>query len=117
MKKILELLVYRPNRWYDNLEEPFRFLVFTLGIILPISILLGCEMYLSYVIFLVVFISWRLIHFARPKKTYVFDIETQGLHNSNFDYAFMVKREKDKSTEKPEIIDTFTMITKINEKK
>lgn len=112
MKKILRL-IYSSNEWYDDLPIGKRELFFVLTILAP-TILVNFLLYvyalwLPMLIWFVVFYSWRLPYVFRVQKTYVFDIETQGLHNTSFDYAFMIEQQKKRTTEKPEIIDTLKL--------
>lgn len=144
MKKILDLLVYRPNRWYDNLEEVTRFLFFLGAIVAPTTLfqmlMFNYDIWQPYVGFVVVFLIWRLLYLGRKKEKYVFDIETNGLYDTpSLIHAYKVKHDKmydqefidnlNKShreelerigvahdTSKPEIIDVLKLSEKISKK-
>ena len=61
MKKLYELIINRPNRWYDSLNEPYRFIVF----ILPMSalnIMLINNHYLLLGIIFVLLTLWRWMY-------------------------------------------------------
>jgi hypothetical protein len=143
MKKILELLVYRSNRWYDNLEEPFRFLAFLVGVVVPIGIsqilLIVFGLWQPFATISIMFLAWRMAYFARPKKTYVFDIETNGIydaphligaykvkHDKTYDQGFIDNLNKSHRDElerigvahdsRPEVIDMMEIYKKIEKK-
>ena len=49
MNSIFNILVYRPNKWYDSLKDPYRFLVFCLIVILPLTSLHTAATFTPYV--------------------------------------------------------------------
>jgi hypothetical protein len=70
MSKLFELLVLRPNRWYDRLPEPRRFLTF---IITMAVLLIGCSLVFGSnfgslafcALFGIPTIFWRIIYFNK----------------------------------------------------
>jgi hypothetical protein len=104
MKKILELLVYKSNRWYDNLEEEPRFLFFLGAIFAPIGIanalLILYGLWQPFAVLIMVFLFWRMAYFTRKSNKIYFDIETYGLiskeskdyNTQSFDYLHITKK-------------------------
>lgn len=73
MNKILELLVYKSNRWYDNLEEVPRFLFFLAAIVAPIgisnAILILFDIWQPFAVLIILVLFWRMTYFTRePNK-------------------------------------------------
>jgi hypothetical protein len=127
MNKILELLVYKSNRWYDNLEELPRFLFFLGVIVAPIGItnalLILYGLWQPFAVFVILVLFWRMTYFTRKPKKISFDIETNGLmgkqyNTQGFDYTHIQKKiDGMGDAGKPEIIDTFQIFKEILKKK
>lgn len=85
MKRVLNL-IYSGNRWYDNLEDTKRFLVFLWIVGLPLVIvqilLYVFNIWYGFPIWAITFLALRLPYLLRPKKIYTFDIETGGLFDN-----------------------------------
>ncbi len=85
MKRVLNL-IYSGNRWYDNLEDTKRFLVFLWIVGLPLVIvqilLYVFNIWYGFPIWAITFLALRLPYLLRPKKTITFDIETSGLFDN-----------------------------------
>lgn len=123
MKKILELLVYKSNRWYDNLEEEPRFLFFLGVIVAPIGIanalLILYGLWQPFAVLIILVLFWRMAYFTRKPKKIYFDIETDGLmgkqyNTQGFDYVNIQKKLNGTGeAEKVEYVDTFEKIKKI----
>lgn len=61
MKKLYEFVINKPNRWYDTLQEPYRFIVF----ILPMSALNVLLIHNHYLLLSVIFVLltlWRWMY-------------------------------------------------------
>lgn len=91
MKKIRNA-IYRSNEWYDDLPELKRFLIFLWvigGSLFITQILLYVyNIWYAFPIVTFIFVSWRIIYFKRRKKTYSYDIETNGL---GYDHVMAIK--------------------------
>ena len=103
MKKIRKA-IYSLNEWYDDLEEPKRFLYFLLiigGSNVLTQILVYCyDMWYAFPIWVIVMFILRGFYVFKPKKTYLFDVETDGL---GYDHLMAIKFiEKQKKTKKDE---------------
>ncbi len=67
MKTLYNLLVHRPNRWYDNLDENhglMRFLIFFIPLIILDAVLIGTGHDLYFVAIALLFCFWRMTYFA-----------------------------------------------------
>lgn len=71
MNKILELLIYKSNRWYNNLEEAPRFLFFLGVIVAPIgianAILILYGLWQPFAVLVILFLFWRMAYFTQEK--------------------------------------------------
>lgn len=97
MKKIRKA-IYSLNEWYDDLEEPKRFLYFLLiigGSNVLTQILVYCyDMWYVFPIWVIVMVILRVFYVFRPKKRYSFDIETNGLHQMAIKFIEEQKNQK-----------------------
>jgi hypothetical protein len=68
MKKCYEILVYRPNKWYDTVAEPLRLVIFVVPIIV-LSIFVNVIppfWALITMVGLVLPLLWRFFYLHRP---------------------------------------------------
>ena len=67
--RFINFFIIRPNRWYDNLPEFRRFLVFIIPLVFGNVIfgLLGGAWHVSWWVFVAaILLPWRMAYFAMP---------------------------------------------------